>query len=82
MRIRGELGQTVVLVTHDLEEAVSLSDRVIVLSGPPSTVLLEEAIDLPHPRDVYQVRESDVFARHHRAIWHVLGEQFRLVASA
>ncbi len=82
VRIRAELGQTVVLVTHDLEEAVMLSDRVIVLSGPPSTILLEEKIDLPHPRDVYALRDSDAFTSHHRAIWHVLGEQFRLVASA
>ena len=82
VRIRGELGQTVVLVTHDLEEAVSLSDRVVVLSGPPSTVLLDERIDIPHPRDVYSVRENEAFGRHHRAIWHVLGEQFRLVESA
>jgi len=79
VRICNQFGQTVVLVTHDLEEAVTLSDRIIVLSGPPSTILLQERIDLPHPRDVYSVRDSDAFGRHHRAVWHVLGEQFRLV---
>lgn len=74
------LGQTILMVTHDLDEAVLLSDRVIVLSGPPSRVLLEESIDIPHPRDVFSVRETPAFAEHSRRIWHVLGEQFRAVA--
>ena len=74
------LGQTILMVTHDLDEAVLLSDRVIVLSGPPSRVLLEESIDIAHPRDVFSVRETPAFAEHSRRIWHVLGEQFRAVA--
>ncbi len=78
VRIRAELGQTVILVTHDLEEAVTLSDRVVVLSGPPSRILLDEHIALPHPRDVYSVREDEAFGVHHRAIWQVLGRQFRM----
>ena len=81
VRIRAELGQTVILVTHDLEEAVTLSDRVIVLSAAPSRILLDEHIDLPHPRDVYSVREQEQFAVHHRAIWQVLGRQFRMTES-
>jgi len=68
--------QTMVLVTHDLDEAVTLSDRVIVLSGPPSRILLDERIKIEHPRDVYRVRQTDAFSRHYKAIWSVLGEQF------
>lgn len=41
---------TIVFVTHDVEEAVYLSDRVYVMSGRPGTVVLEVAIDLPRPR--------------------------------
>ena len=74
------LGQTIVLVTHDLDEAISLSDRVVVLSGPPSRVLLDEAIDIPHPRDVFAVRQTDAFSRHYQTIWGVLGQQFRAAA--
>jgi len=74
------LGQTVVLVTHDLDEAITLSTRVVVLSGPPSTVLLNERIDIPHPRDVFSLRESAEFLRHYRSIWSVLGQQFRAAA--
>lgn len=70
------LGQTVLMVTHDLDEAVTLSDRVIVLSAPPSRVVLEQVIDLPRPRNVFTIRESDAFSHHVRAIWSVLGREF------
>lgn len=69
--------QTVVLVTHDLDEAVTLSDRIIVLSRPPSHVLLDHRIDIPHPRDVFSVRDTAEFTHHFRTIWKVLGEEFR-----
>jgi NitT/TauT family transport system ATP-binding protein len=72
-----ELKQTMILVTHDLDEAITLANRVIVLSGPPSTVLLDERIDIPHPRDVYSVKSLPAFTRHYQNIWAVLGEQFR-----
>ena len=75
-----KLGQTIVMVTHDLDEAISLSDRVIVLSGPPSRVLLDEAVTIPHPRDVFALRQTEAFSRHYQTIWGVLGQQFRAVA--
>jgi NitT/TauT family transport system ATP-binding protein len=72
-----DMRQTVILVTHDLDEAVALSDRILVLSRPPSTFLLDHRVDIPHPRDVFSVRETPAFAHHFRAIWKVLGDQFR-----
>lgn len=72
-----KLRQTVVMVTHDLDEAITLSDRVIVLSSPPSRVLLDEYIRLPHPRDVFTLRQSEQFTQHYQSIWGVLGQQFR-----
>lgn len=80
MEIWRSLRQTVVMVTHDLDEAITLSDRVVVLSSPPSTVLLDEAINIPHPRDVFTVRERPDFVDHFQRIWGVLGEQFRAAA--
>ncbi len=80
MEIWRKLGQTIVMVTHDLDEAITLSDRVVVLSSPPSEVLLDERIDLAHPRDVFTVRESPQFVAHFQSIWSVLGEQFRAAA--
>jgi NitT/TauT family transport system ATP-binding protein len=80
MEIWRKLGQTVVMVTHDLDEAITLSNRVIVLSSPPSQVLLDERIDIAHPRDVFSLRESPAFLQHFQSIWSVLGQQFRAAA--
>jgi NitT/TauT family transport system ATP-binding protein len=80
MEIWRKLGQTVVMVTHDLDEAITLSDRVVVLSSPPSQVLLDERIDIPYPRDVFSLRESPQFLAHFQSIWSVLGQQFRAAA--
>ena len=77
LEIWRKLGQTVIMVTHDLDEAVTLSDRVIVLSARPSSILLDERIDIPHPRDVFTVRQTEMFTRHFARIWSVLGQQFR-----
>ena len=46
-------GRTVILVTHDLDEAVLLADRVVVLAGPPTQVVEDVAVDLPRPRRVH-----------------------------
>ena len=67
--------QTVVFVTHDLAEAITLADRVIVLTRRPGRVKLIHEVKLPRPRDVI-VRETDEYAREFSALWHVLGEEF------
>jgi NitT/TauT family transport system ATP-binding protein len=51
MRIQAELGVTVLVVTHDIDESVYLADRIIVLSPPPSVVAEVIEVDLPRPRD-------------------------------
>ena len=53
--------KTVVLVTHSIAEAVLLSDRVIVMSDRPGTIIEEVAIDLPRPRDASRTRENPAF---------------------
>jgi len=65
--------KSVLFITHDLEEAIALSDRVIVLSAGPETHPLGEfPIDLPRPRDVAEIRLSPRFVELHEAIWQVL----------
>src|SRR3954469_24905740 len=65
--------KSVLFITHDLEEAISLSDRVVVLSAGPATHPIGEfTIDLPRPRDVAEIRMSPRFVELHEAIWHVL----------
>jgi NitT/TauT family transport system ATP-binding protein len=62
--------KSVLFITHDLEEAISLSDRVLLLSaGPAARLIGEYAIDLPRPRDVAEIRMTDAFLSLHRAIW-------------
>lgn len=55
-----ELDKTVLFVTHDIDEAVALSDRVLVLSGNPGRIRDDVAVELPRPRD----RTSDAFVSH------------------
>jgi NitT/TauT family transport system ATP-binding protein len=65
--------KSVLFITHDLEEAISLSDRVIVLSAGPGTHPIGEfTIDLPRPRDVAEIRLTPRFVELHEAIWNVL----------
>ena len=65
--------KSVLFITHDLEEAIALSDRVLVLSAGPETHPIGEfAIDLPRPRDVAEIRLSATFVERHQAIWQVL----------
>ncbi|CAH0347894.1 ABC transporter ATP-binding protein [Aquabacterium sp. CECT 9606] len=54
LRLCSELGQTVVFVTHDIDEAVFLADRVVVLGRAPHGIDSEVCIDLPRPRRVLQ----------------------------
>lgn len=65
--------KSVVFVTHDLEEAISLADRVVVLSaGPACHPVGEFAIDLPRPRDVAEIRMTPRFVELHALIWQTL----------
>jgi NitT/TauT family transport system ATP-binding protein len=59
---------TVVFVTHDIDESVYLSDRVIVLSRPPTTVVAEIGIGLPRPRDQIETRASAAFVEHRAGV--------------
>jgi NitT/TauT family transport system ATP-binding protein len=68
--------KSVVFITHDLEEAISLSDRVVVLSAGPETHPIGEfAIDLPRPRDVAEIRLTPRFIELHSLIWHAMKEE-------
>ena len=65
--------KSVLFVTHDLEEAIALSDRIIILSAGPQTHPIGEfRIDLPRPRDVAEIRLNPAFLPLHSSIWQVL----------
>jgi sulfonate transport system ATP-binding protein len=68
--------KSVVFITHDLEEAIALSDRVLVLSaGPGTRPIGEYHIDLPRPRDVAEIRLTPRFVELHRDIWHAMKDE-------
>jgi NitT/TauT family transport system ATP-binding protein len=68
--------KSVLFITHDLEEAIALSDRVIVLSaGPATRPIAEFAIDLPRPRDVNEIRLTPRFVELHSKIWHAMKDE-------
>jgi NitT/TauT family transport system ATP-binding protein len=68
--------KAVLFITHDLDEAIAMSDRVVVMSaGPASHPIGEFRIDLDRPRDVAEVRAVPRFIELHKAIWDVLREE-------
>ena len=68
--------KAVLFITHDLDEAIAMSDRVIVLSAGPGTHPIGQfVIDLPRPRDVAEIRVDPRFIELHKQIWDVLREE-------
>jgi NitT/TauT family transport system ATP-binding protein len=68
--------KAVLFITHDLDEAIAMSDRVVVLSaGPASRPIGEFAVDLARPRDVAEIKTTPRFIELHTAIWSVLREE-------
>ncbi len=67
--------QTVVFVTHDLSEAITLADRVIVMTRRPGRIKLVHDVPIPRPRDVIKLRETEEYAHEYSVMWHVLGEE-------
>ena len=76
LRLWTEDRQTIVLVTHDLVEAITLSDRVVVLTNRPAQVVLDQPVDLPRPRDVLNVRFTNRFKDIYDELWDRLRLQY------
>jgi NitT/TauT family transport system ATP-binding protein len=73
----GSRQQTVVFVTHDLSEAITLADRIVVMTRRPGRIKRVYDVKLPRPRDVIALRESAEYLREYGEIWHALGEEFQ-----
>jgi NitT/TauT family transport system ATP-binding protein len=71
-----ELGATVLFVTHDLEEAIALSDRVLLLTaGPRSRLKGDYPVNLPRPRNVIEARFTPGFSDIYQRVWSGLREE-------
>jgi NitT/TauT family transport system ATP-binding protein len=72
----GTAPKTILFVTHDLEEALALSDEVVVLSaGPASHIVNRYTVDLPRPRDLIDIRTEPRFQELYRGIWAELKQE-------
>jgi NitT/TauT family transport system ATP-binding protein len=76
LRIWEREKQTVLFVTHDLGEALTLADRIILFSARPGRIKETFEIDFPRPRDAVRLRETPRYAELFSRIWHSLGEEF------
>jgi NitT/TauT family transport system ATP-binding protein len=76
LQLWAEKKKAVLFITHDLDEAIAMSDRVVILSaGPASHPIGEFIIDMPRPRDVAEVKMMPRFVELRQAIWSVLREE-------
>ncbi len=75
LEIWQETGKTVVFVTHDLSEAVTLAQRVVVFSGRPGSIKAIEPIDIPYPRDPFKVRFDPRFQASYERLWSILAPE-------
>ena len=72
LKLWQETGATFVFVTHDLHEAITLADRVVVMSKRPGRIKLLVDIDLPRPRDVIDIQANPAFGAYFKQLWAAL----------
>jgi NitT/TauT family transport system ATP-binding protein len=70
--------KAVIFITHDLDEAIALADRVVIMSaGPAAKIIGDFPIDIPRPRDIAEVRSEPAFHKLHARIWNALRDEVR-----
>lgn len=84
-RIARIMQMTMLLVTHDLAEAITLCDRVVILSNRPARIARDQTIPFGENRQMLRLRETDGYLNLYKGLWHTLSEQIaagRAVASS
>ncbi|NMO96405.1 ABC transporter ATP-binding protein [Paenibacillus lemnae] len=77
LKIWEQVGKSVLFITHDIEEAISLSDRVIVMTNRPGKIKAEFDVTLERPRPFYDIRFDSRFKQLQREIWHCMSDEDR-----
>jgi NitT/TauT family transport system ATP-binding protein len=70
--------KTIVFITHDLVEAITLADRVVLMSSRPGRIKLIENVAIPRPRDVFKIHESREFRAAYDRLWQELRPEVKL----
>jgi len=70
--------KTIVFITHDLIEAITLADRVVLMSSRPGRIKSIEQVKIPRPRDVFQIHESPEFRSAYERLWRELRPEVNL----
>jgi NitT/TauT family transport system ATP-binding protein len=75
LRIWEESRKTVVFITHSIDEAIVLGDRVIVMTAHPGTIKAEVLVELPRPRQVYELKATQEFGQLVYRVWNLLRDE-------
>lgn len=75
LNIWAETKKTVLFITHSIDEALLLSDRILLMSAQPGRIVKEKRIELPRPRNMEQVRADPVMAEQFVEVWNHLQEE-------
>jgi ABC-type nitrate/sulfonate/bicarbonate transport system ATPase subunit len=75
--IWSEFGRTILFITHDIDEAIYLADRVIVMSARPGSIKLEVRVDLPRPRIAQDITTTPEFARLKHEVLRAINDEIR-----
>jgi NitT/TauT family transport system ATP-binding protein len=70
--------KTIIFITHDLVEAITLADRVVLMSSRPGRIKLIENVRIPRPRDVFKIHESQEFRVSYERLWQELRPEVKL----
>lgn len=81
LRIWSKAQKTVLFITHQISEAIYLSDRVIIMSARPGRILADIRVDLPRPRDL-AVKRTLEFVKYEEQVWELISGQLTPIGSA
>ena len=70
--------KTIIFITHDLVEAITLADRVVLMSSRPGRIKSIEAVNIARPRDVFQIHQSAEFRAVYERLWQQLRPEVKL----
>ena len=70
--------KTIIFITHDLIEAITLADRVVLMSSRPGRIKSIENVSIPRPRDVFKIHESSEFRAVYERLWQQLRPEVKL----